>query len=49
VRLFGVPAFRWLCCTAFLNMLGLFGAQFMIPIFLQQVMGYTALQAGLII
>jgi DHA2 family multidrug resistance protein len=49
VRLFGVPAFRWLCCTAFLKMLGLFGAQFMIPIFLQQVMGYTALQAGLII
>jgi DHA2 family multidrug resistance protein len=30
-------------------MLGLFGAQFMIPIFLQQVMGYTALQAGLVI
>jgi len=49
VRLFAVPAFRWLCCTAFLNMLGLFGAQFMIPIFLQQVMGYTALQAGLVI
>jgi DHA2 family multidrug resistance protein len=49
IRLFGVPAFRWLCCTAFLNMLGLFGAQFMIPIFLQQVMGYNALQAGLVI
>jgi DHA2 family multidrug resistance protein len=49
IRLFGVPAFRWLCCTAFLNMVGLFGAQFMIPIFLQQVMGYTALQAGLVI
>ena len=49
VRLFGVPAFRWLCCTAFLKMVGLFGAQFMIPIFLQQVMGYTALQAGLVI
>jgi DHA2 family multidrug resistance protein len=49
LRLFGVPAFRWLCCTETLNMLGLFGAQFMIPIFLQQVMGYTALQAGLTI
>ena len=49
LRLFGLPAFRWLCCTAFLDTLGLFGAQFMIPIFLQQVMGYTALQAGLII
>jgi DHA2 family multidrug resistance protein len=30
-------------------MIGLFGAQFMIPIFLQQVMGFTPLQAGLII
>jgi DHA2 family multidrug resistance protein len=49
VRLFCVPAFRWLSCTSCLNMLGLFGAQFMIPIFLQQVMGYTALQAGLVI
>ena len=49
IRLFSVPAFRWLCCTSLLNMLGLFGAQFMIPIFLQQVMGYTALQAGLVI
>ena len=49
LRLFALPAFRYLCCTAFLNMVGLFGAQFMIPIFLQQVMGYTPLQAGLII
>jgi DHA2 family multidrug resistance protein len=49
MRLFCLPAFRWLSCTAILNTLGLFGAQFMIPIFLQQVMGYTALQAGLII
>ncbi|MGE3536031.1 MAG: DHA2 family efflux MFS transporter permease subunit [Candidatus Tectimicrobiota bacterium] len=49
IRLFGVPAFCWLACTSCLNTLGLFGAQFMIPIFLQQVMGYTALQAGLVI
>jgi DHA2 family multidrug resistance protein len=41
LRLFALPAFRCLCCTAILNMVGLFGAQFMIPIFLQQVMGYT--------
>jgi DHA2 family multidrug resistance protein len=49
LRLFRLSAFRLLCSTAFLNTLGLFGAQFMIPIFLQQVMGYTPLQAGLII
>lgn len=49
LRLFRSTAFRLLCATAFLNTLGLFGAQFMIPIFLQQVMGYTPLQAGLII
>ena len=49
LRLFALPAFRCLCGTAFLNMVGLFGAQFMIPIFLQQVMGYTPLHAGLII
>ena len=30
-------------------MIGLFGAQFMVPIFLQQVMGFTPFQAGLII
>ena len=49
LQLFRLAAFRLLCGTAFLNTLGLFGAQFMIPIFLQQVMGYTPLQAGLII
>jgi DHA2 family multidrug resistance protein len=49
LRLFRLPAFCLLCSTSFLNTLGLFGAQFMIPIFLQQVMGYTPLQAGLII
>ncbi|GIX49031.1 MAG: MFS transporter [Candidatus Tectimicrobiota bacterium] len=49
LRLFRLPAFRLLCGTALLNTMGLFGAQFMIPIFLQQVMGYSPLQAGLII
>ncbi|MEE9146918.1 MAG: DHA2 family efflux MFS transporter permease subunit [Candidatus Tectomicrobia bacterium] len=49
LRLFRIPAFRYVCATAFLNTLGLFGAQFMVPIFLQQVMGFTPLQAGLII
>ena len=49
LRLFRISGFRLLCATAFLNTLGLFGAQFMIPIFLQQVMGFTPLQAGLTI
>jgi DHA2 family multidrug resistance protein len=49
LRLFRISAFSLLCSTAFLNTLGLFGAQFMIPIFLQQVMGFTPLHAGLII
>ena len=49
VQLFRLPAFRLLLCAAFFNTMGLFGAQFMIPIFLQQVMGFSPLQAGLII
>ncbi len=49
LRLFRIPTFSLVCCTAFLDTLGLFGAQFMMPIFLQQVMGFTPFQAGLII
>ncbi|MDH3602092.1 MAG: DHA2 family efflux MFS transporter permease subunit [Candidatus Tectomicrobia bacterium] len=49
LRLFRIPAFSLVCASAFLNGLGLFGAQFMVPIFLQQVIGLTPLQAGLVI
>ena len=49
LRLFRIAAFRLLCSAAFFNTMGLFGAQFMIPIFLQQVMGFSPLQAGMII
>ncbi len=49
LRLFRLPAFCLICSTAFLNNVGLFGSQFMVPIFLQQVMGFTPLQAGLVI
>ena len=49
LRLFRLSAFRYVCTGAILNNVGLFGAQFMIPIFLQQVMGFTPLQAGLVI
>lgn len=49
LRLFRYPTFCLLCGTAFFNTMGLFGALFMVPIFLQQVMGFTPLQAGFIL
>ncbi len=49
LQLFRLPAFCLICMTAFFNNVGMFGAQFMIPIFLQQVIGLTPLQAGLLI
>ncbi len=49
LQLFRLSAFRLLLGSAFFNTMGLFGAQFMIPIFLQQVMGFSPFQAGLII
>ncbi len=49
LRLFRNVPFRFVCFGSFLNNLGLFGAQFMVPIFLQQVLGYTPFQTGLII
>lgn len=49
LRLFRIPTFRLVCTTAFLNNVGLFGALFMVPIFLQQVIGLSPLQAGLVI
>jgi DHA2 family multidrug resistance protein len=49
LRLFRSGPFCLLCTTALFNNIGMDGAQFMIPIFLQQVMGFSPLQAGLII
>lgn len=49
MHLFRSLAFCLLCGTAFLHTIGLFGAQLMVPIFLQQVIGLTPLQAGLVI
>lgn len=49
LRLFRQPAFCLLCSTAFFNNMGLFGALFMVPIFLQHVIGLTPLQAGLLL
>ncbi len=49
LRLFLQPTFRLICATAFFNHMGLHGALFMVPIFLQQVLGLSPLQAGLVI
>jgi MFS transporter, DHA2 family, multidrug resistance protein len=49
LRLFQQRTFCLLCGSAFFNSMGLFGGLFMVPIFLQQVMGFTPLQAGLLL
>jgi len=49
LRLFQQSPFRLICTTAFFNHMGLHGALFMVPIFLQQVLGLSPLQAGLVI
>jgi hypothetical protein len=49
LRLFLRPTFGLICATAFFNNMGLHGALFMVPIFLQQVLGLSPLQAGLVI
>ncbi len=49
LRLFRLSIFRIICVTAFFNNMGLFGAMFMVPIFLQQVLGLSPLQAGLVL
>jgi DHA2 family multidrug resistance protein len=49
LRLFRQPAFCLLCCTGFFNSMGLFGALFMVPIFLQQVLQLTPLQASILL
>ncbi len=49
LRLFRQRAFQCICTTAFVYNIGLFSGQFMIPIFLQQVMGFSPMQVGLLI
>ena len=44
-----MPTFRLICASSFFNNMGLFSALFMVPIFLQQVLGLSPLQAGLVI
>jgi EmrB/QacA subfamily drug resistance transporter len=49
LRLFQQPTFCLLCGSAFFNSMGLFGGLFMVPIFLQQVVGLPPLEAGLLL
>ncbi len=49
LRLFRIPTFCLICASSFFNNMGLFSALFMVPIFLQQVLGLSPLQAGLVI
>ncbi|MEI7794515.1 MAG: MFS transporter [Thermoleophilia bacterium] len=49
LRLFRLPSFRWGGVTILIVSLGEFGVIFVIPLFLQNVLGMSALGAGLVI
>ena len=49
LRLFTLPTFRWGGVTILIVSLGEFGVIFVIPLFLQNVLGMSALGAGLVI
>lgn len=49
LRLFKLPTFRWGGVTILIVSLGEFGVIFVIPLFLQNVLGMSALGAGLVI
>lgn len=49
LRLFRQPTFCLLCGTGFFSSMGIFGALFMVPIFLQQVLGLTPWQSSLLL
>jgi DHA2 family multidrug resistance protein len=48
LRLFRSSTFRFVCVSAFFNNMALFGSLFMLPIFLQQVIGLNPFQTGLV-
>lgn len=49
LRLFRLPTFRWGGITILIVALGEFGIIFVIPLYLQNVLGLTALDSGLVI
>lgn len=49
LELFRLPSFRWGNLTALVLSLGEFGLVFVLPLFLQAVLSYTAFQTGLLL
>ncbi len=49
LRLFRYASFRWGNLAAFIVSLGEFGIVFVLPLYLQAVLGYTAFQTGLVL
>ncbi|MCX7624033.1 MAG: MFS transporter [Thermomicrobium sp.] len=49
LRLFRYPSFRWGNLAALIVSLGEFGIVFVLPLYLQAVLGYTALQTGFVL
>jgi len=49
LRLFAIPAFLTASLIGYVTVIGLFGAEFLMPVYLQALRGRTALQTGLIL
>ena len=49
LSLFAIPTFRWGTATALVVALGEFGILFALPLWLQNAMGYSALQTGVVL
>ncbi|MDW7981891.1 MAG: MFS transporter [Thermomicrobium sp.] len=49
LRLFRYPSFRWGNVAALIVSLGEFGIIFVLPLYLQSVLGYTAFQTGVVL
>jgi DHA2 family multidrug resistance protein len=49
LRLFAIPAFLTASLIGYVTVIGLFGAEFLMPVYLQALRGRTALQTGFIL
>ncbi|MEP7190731.1 MAG: MFS transporter, partial [Roseiflexaceae bacterium] len=49
LRLFAIPAFLTASLIGYVTVIGLFGAEFLMPVYLQALRGRSALQTGLIL